>query len=51
MEFIVGLIIGSLAGAFAIAFIQGASNNRREHEIYMEGYLAGQIERMKDDGK
>ena len=51
MEFIIGLIIGVLTGALSIAFIQGASINRREQEVYMEGYLAGQVERMRDDGK
>ena len=51
MGFIAGLIIGVLTGALCIVFLMGASTTRREQEIYMEGYLAGQAEIMKDDGK
>ena len=49
MGFIAGLIIGVLTGSLSIAFLLGASIGRREQEVYMEGYLAGQIERMKDN--
>lgn len=51
MGFIAGLIIGLLTGALSLMFLMGASINRREQEIYIEGYLAGQAEIMKDDGK
>ena len=51
MGFITGLIIGVLTGALSIAFIQGASISRREHEVYMEGFLAGQVDALKGCGK
>jgi hypothetical protein len=51
MGFIAGLVIGVLTGTVSLMFLMGASINRREQEVYMKGYLAGQIERMKDDGK
>ena len=49
MGFIAGLIIGLLTGALSLIFLMGASINRREQEIYMEGYLAGQAESKKGE--
>ncbi len=48
MGFITGLFIGATGGVIAMAFIQGASLNNREQEAYMEGYLAGQVEALKE---
>ena len=42
-------IAGGVIGALAVAFIQGATTNEKEHEIYMEGYRAGQIECMRGE--
>ena len=42
MGFVAGLFIGALAGVATIMFMNGASKSRREHEIYMEGFIAGQ---------
>lgn len=51
MEFLSGLIFGVLGGTLTLIFIQGSTKNKREYEIYMEGYLAGQAEAVKEGVK
>lgn len=48
MGFVIGLFIGATVGVGAISFIQGASMNNREQEAYMEGFLAGQLEKERE---
>lgn len=40
--------IGAIVGAIIMAFMQGTSICNRETEIYMEGYLAGQVSAFKE---
>ena len=47
----IGLIIGAIGGAVAVSFMIGASRTNHENEIYMEGYLAGQVEALKEGDK
>lgn len=49
--FIIGLTIGAIGGALAMCFIIGSSRTNHENEIYMEGYLAGQVEALKEGDK
>lgn len=41
MAFTFGIIIGTLIGFIISAFIQGATKNRKEAEIYNEGFADG----------
>ena len=51
MGFFIGMTVGLVLGGLMTAFVIGASRLNHENEIYMEGYLAGQVERMRNDGK
>jgi hypothetical protein len=44
MDILVAFIMGAIGGAFLMAFITGASVVKREHESYMERFLAGKKE-------
>lgn len=48
MDLIIGLIIGVVAGGFAVALYLSLTHPNWENEIYAEGYLAG-YERRKED--
>ena len=43
MGFVTGLVIGVFGGFIILAFIQGSSKNKRESEIYNEGFTYGTI--------
>ena len=49
MIFFIGITVGMILGALITAFIIGASRVNHENEIYMEGYLAGQVETLKGE--
>lgn len=42
MDILVAFIIGSAAGGFVMAFLNGCANNKLIEESYMKGFLAGQ---------
>ena len=44
MGFFIGMIVGMVLGALMMCFIIGASRVTHEHEIYMEGHIAGYAE-------
>ncbi len=48
MGFFIGMTIGIILGAFMMCFSLGASRVTRESEIYMEGYLAGQVNGLRN---
>ena len=49
MGFFIGATVGMILGALITCFVIGASRVNYESEVYMEGYLAGQVEAMKGE--
>lgn len=49
MDILVAFLIGAFAGASVMAFMNGCSNTNKINEAYMEGYLAGQVEKIKGE--
>ena len=49
MGFFIGMTVGLVLGGLMTAFVIGASRVNHENEIYMEGYLAGQVEALKGE--
>ena len=39
--FILGMIVGSIAGLIIFVLIAGATTNNREHDAYVQGYEDG----------
>lgn len=51
MTEVVLFIVGAACGSLVVALIQGASFLDKQNEIYMEGFRAGQVEKIKEDRK
>lgn len=49
MAEVILFMVGAACGALVVAFIQGASFLGKQNEIYMEGFRAGQVEKIKED--
>lgn len=49
MDILVAFFFGALSGALVMAFLNGCANTNKVNEAYMEGYLAGQVEKIKGE--
>lgn len=48
MDILIAFFMGTLGGGLVMAFMNGCTNANKENEAYMEGYLAGQVQAMKE---
>lgn len=51
MQTIIVFMAGAFVGAMLMGTIAGSNILNQEREIYMQGYLAGQTEAMKEKKK
>lgn len=48
MDILIAFFIGSLCGGLVMAFMNGCANTNKINEAYMEGFIAGQKEALKE---